>query len=199
MTICVLLAAGSSSRMQQAGQPVVPKMLLPYKQTTLLQHLLAQVSELKAARPLVVTGCFHAALMPVLVAEKTDVVYNAQWQNGMGSSIKCSIDYLTRHYPAAETVLILVCDQPHISTTLLSSMIEEGKVSGKGIVACFYGDSPGTPVLFSKKYFPALLGIDDAAGAKKMVQQFRDDTHLLPFDEGAIDIDTPADYRKINP
>jgi molybdenum cofactor cytidylyltransferase len=190
-TVCLLLAAGSSSRMGQ------PKMLLDFNGKTLLQHIIDEVKQLKDASLLVVTGCYHNLLKEILQAQQIPFIQNEQWQEGMGTSIHKGIVYLQEHYSNADNVMVLVCDQPYISSVLLQEMIDAKQTTGKGIAACTYNGITGTPVLFDKKYFNQLTMLHGAHGAKKMIQQFTDDITLINFPAGAIDIDTPDDYNKL--
>jgi len=191
MTVCLLLAAGNSSRMGQ------PKMLLDFKGKTFLQHIIDEVKTLRGASLLVVTGCYHDMLKPVLESQQIPFIKNTLWQEGMGSSIREGIKRLQQHNPDAGNVIVLVCDQPHISAAVLQQMINAKQTTGKGIVACSYDGTTGTPVLFDKKYFSQLSLLQGTSGAKKMIQQFNDDVDTINFPEGAIDIDTPEDYNKL--
>ena len=191
MTVCLLLAAGSSSRMGQ------PKMMLAFKGSTLLQHIIDEVKATKSNTLLIVTGCYHTLIEQSLIQQQIPIVKNGQWQAGMGSSIQIGMAYLLQHYPAATAVLILVCDQPFISATLLQQMMAAKEYTGKGIVASTYTGTIGTPVLFDKKYFNDLALLQGTTGAKKLVQQFETDVATVSFSAGAIDIDTPEDYEKL--
>lgn len=191
MTVCLLLAAGSSLRMGK------PKMLLPYNNKTFLQHIIDEIKELEGVELLVVTGCYHSLIQPILASQKIPLVENKNWEEGMGSSIKTGVEHIKRTYENAGAVLILVCDQPFISSLLLSELITKAKQTGKGIIASAYSDTLGTPVLFNKKYFDQLLTVTGQSGAKRIIQQFAADTASVEFPGGATDIDTPDDYKAL--
>jgi molybdenum cofactor cytidylyltransferase len=55
----------------------------------------------------------------------------------------------------------------------------------------------GIPVLFSRAYFDELFVLDDEAGAKQLILNHKDDVAEYSFAEGAIDIDTAADYERL--
>jgi molybdenum cofactor cytidylyltransferase len=191
MTVFLLLAAGSSSRMGQ------PKMLLPFKSSTMLQHIIDEVKAIKNTTLLIVTGCYHKLIEQSLARQQIPLIKNEQWQNGMGTSIQTGMAYLLQQYPAATTVLIMVCDQPFISASLLQQMITTKETTGKNIVSCTYSGTFGTPVLFDKKYFNELLLLQGTTGAKKLVNQFKTDLAIVNFAAGSIDIDTPEAYEKL--
>ncbi len=186
----LILAAGSASRMQQ------PKMLLPYGKGTILSHLLKETKAVQPKAICVVTGYYHAAIMPLLQTEPVLVVYNEQWQEGMAGSIKKGLAALLEQEPELDSVMILVSDQPFISTRLLQEMIHVQQTSGKAIVAALYNGVKGTPVLFTRIYFQQLQQLQGDKGARSILQLVPDEIATVDFAEGEMDIDTPEDYER---
>ena len=68
---------------------------------------------------------------------------------------------------------------------------------GKGIIACAYAGTVGTPVLFNKKYFSELLNLKGKQSAKQLLDKYVIDLSSVPFAGGEIDIDTQEDYQKL--
>lgn len=170
-----------------------PKMLMQFNGTTFIQHIIHTAKQIPTTNIAVVTGCYHSLLQPILADEALDIVYNDEWEKGMGTSIKKGIEYLTES--SITNCFILVCDQPYITETLLNKMLQQKEATGNGIVACSYGNTFGTPVLFDQRYFNLLKQLDGPIGAKKIVQQFLADTVMVDFPDGATDIDTLEDYQ----
>ena len=191
MTVCLLLAAGSSSRMSQ------PKMLLTFNGKSFLQHAIDEIGKVKDVKLVVVTGSYHTLLKEILSPRQITVTENKNWEQGMGSSIQAGISYVIDNYIEAENVILLVSDQPHISSSLLEELITTKTQSGKGIVAAGYDNTIGTPILFGKKYFEELTLLQGATGAKKIAKTNMDDIAVVPFPLGAIDIDTAQDYEDL--
>lgn len=96
-----------------------------------------------------------------------------------------------------DQIVLMLCDQPFVDGRLLSQLISAQQESSKDMVACSYGDSVGVPALLGRKFFPSLLEMDDAEGAKKMFQNNPEDLAVVPFELGNIDIDTADDYRRL--
>jgi CTP:molybdopterin cytidylyltransferase MocA len=69
--------------------------------------------------------------------------------------------------------------------------------SGRAIVAATYAGTRGMPALFSRSLFPALMALDDHEGARWVIQTHPDETVVVPFPEGALDIDTSEDYQRL--
>ena len=191
MTACLSLAAGGSSRMGK------PKMLLPFNGKTLLQHTIDEVKKVNDTQLLVVTGCYHSLLKETLSSQQIDFTENESWEDGMGSSIQKGITHIMKHYHSASNVIILVCDQPYISSSLLNELIATAHKTGKGIIASFYNDTTGTPALFDKKYFEHLALLNGKHGAKKIIQKYKEDAATVNFPLGKLDIDTNEEYEKL--
>jgi molybdenum cofactor cytidylyltransferase len=180
-----------------ADRGAIPKMLLPFEGKTLLQHTIDEIKKVDGTELLVVTGCYHLLLKEILEQQQIDFIENDNWKDGMGCSIQKGIAYVSAQYPNANSVIILVCDQPYISTALLEELMITKQQTNKGIVAAAYNDTTGTPVLFDKKYFAALALLRGQYGAKKLIQQFSNDVATVVFPDGAVDIDTMDDYEKL--
>ncbi len=91
----------------------------------------------------------------------------------------------------------MLCDQPFVDGELLKRLVAARQETGSGMVACRYGDTLGVPALFERQFFPSLSEIDDAEGAKKIIQKFPQEVAVIPFERGNIDIDTAEDYRHL--
>lgn len=187
----ILLAAGTSSRLGK------PKQLLKFDETTLLQNAIIQAKSLPNSFVLVVTGAYKDLIDLEVATTDTQSVHNPNWQLGMGSSIAIGLKKLQEVKPNIHTCIISVCDQPYISTAIFKDLIQKYNESGKGIVASEYANTLGTPVLFSNSYFNKLLNLKGNEGAKKILQCYKEDVAAVPFEKGAIDIDTIDDYNKL--
>ena len=80
---------------------------------------------------------------------------------------------------------------------LLAFIVALKNKSKKTIVSSSYAETFGTPVLFDKKHFEALLSLKGNEGAKKLLGLLKDEMISLPFKKGSWDIDTEADYTKL--
>lgn len=186
----LILAAGSSSRLGQLKQ------LLQFKGKSLLFHVVSQALEVTPA-VVVVTGSKNDEIEKEIHDLKVPAAENSNWQDGMGSSINGGLKKLLDNFPTIENVIISVCDQPFIETSVFSELISKQKDSQKNIVASAYSNTLGTPVLFTKKYFPDLIALSGNEGAKKLLIKFQEDVAQINFEKGAIDIDTIEDYEQL--
>ena len=180
-----------------AERVAIPKMLLPFKNKTLLQHIIDEIKNSEADCLTVVSGCYHTVIREALRLQEIDLIENKNWEQGMGMSIQTGTAHIIQQYPDTQHIITLVCDQPYISSALLNELIMTKQKTGKGIIASAYNNTNGTPVLFDKKYFDSLLLLNGQQGAKKIVQQNINDTAEVAFPGGAFDIDTPEDYKAL--
>ena len=145
---------------------------------------------------MVVTGA-HAKEVSASIDNYTvDIVFNEQWAQGKGSGIAAGVRQLMALHQEMQQIIIAVCDQPFVTAALLVALYQKQKESGKQIVASAYADTLGTPVLFTRQYFDALLGLKEEEGAKKLLMAYREDVATVDFPQGYIDIDTQEEYAQ---
>lgn len=183
----VILAAGSSSRMGRSKQ------LLDVGGVTLLRKVTTAAADTKLP-VVIVLGSGADKHLQSLDDLNVRVIKNPTWDKGMGNSLKFGIQEVM--LTGADGVLVLVADQPNVSTSHLQKLVDTFINTGKPIVASHYKDTLGVPVIFSKTYFARILQLNDNAGAKKLLEQNTQDAAIVDFAGGEIDLDTPEDYKK---
>ena len=192
MTGAVILAAGGSSRFGQSKQ------LLPFRGKTLLRTIINAACEAGCSPVVVVIGSNDEKIHPELAHAKVIEVRNANWQRGIGSSIRSGVQALIDYAPDVAAILLLVCDQPAVNARVIENLIATRETTKKEIVASSYADTVGVPALFDRSLFERLLSLGDEAGAKSIILQNLDRVAQFAFPEGAIDIDTWEDWEKLN-
>jgi molybdenum cofactor cytidylyltransferase len=188
----LLLAAGSSSRLGRSKQ-----MLLIDGESLLLKSVKAAIGS-GVKNITVVLGANDEAHRQLIEETGVQIVFNPNWQKGMGNSLKAGLAQVLLSNPKTKAVITMVCDQPLITATHLRKLISEFEKSQSPIVASFYAGMAGVPALFHQSLFPKLLSLADDAGAKKIIQQYPDLTNTVLFADGEIDIDTEDDLRKFS-
>jgi molybdenum cofactor cytidylyltransferase len=187
----IILAAGNSSRLGE------PKQLLSWQNNSLIRNVVEQSLTIPQAITMVVTGASADLIENELAGQQVFTRRNAAWSKGMASSIKTGVSELLLLYPSLDAVLITVCDQPFLKSSIIHSLIEEYNSTGKNIIASSYNNTLGTPVLFSRKYFTDLQNMQGQEGAKKIITTHPEDVSSINFPSGEIDIDTKEDYNKL--
>jgi molybdenum cofactor cytidylyltransferase len=187
----IVLAAGNSSRLGR------PKQLIPYRGQTLLTHTTSEALKAGLHPAVVVTGAFDSEVTHSLRGQSLDIVFNPAWEKGMAAGIVAGLSNMLSQHPDVNAVIISVCDQPFISSALFLQLVNKHEASAKGIIACAYADSIGSPVLFGRSYFEQLLALSGSEGAKKLLNQYPTDLATIAFPNGYIDIDTEEDAQKL--
>lgn len=200
----VVLAAGAGTRLGHG-----PKALLPFRGSTLVEHVSAVLHQGGCSSVMVVTGagaCGVAALQhPGRPLNDCTLIVNTAWDSGMGGSFCLGVATALAPNTHAENVLIALVDQPGISAALVARLLRthrHGRVTAAG-----FRDGPdgpllrGHPVVFSREQ--ALEAAELSRGDAGAREYLRTHTALVDvvdcsdLTDGA-DIDTPADLPRLD-
>jgi molybdenum cofactor cytidylyltransferase len=189
MIVGIILAAGESKRMG------TPKQLLPWGKTIILQQVIENADSSRLDQLLVVLG--HRAdeiTAEIKVSSKTRILVNRDFRDGMSSSVKCGIK---NAFADTEAFMLLLGDQPFISTNVIDKLIDSYCAGRHGIVIPFYDGHRGHPVILDSRYREELLSIRDQ-GVREVVNKHAQDIFEVCVDSPNIlnDIDTPQDYQE---
>lgn len=186
----LVLAGGASRRMGE------PKLLLPAPRGNLLQQTVHQALEAGNVRVAVIAAEGGPLRREQAEGLTVEWLTTAQADRGLGASLAAGVRQLEeRHLPAA--IQILLGDQPETSPEAVRQTAEGFAQTGAGIVQTRYDDRPAHPVLFAAQLFPELMALDGDAGAKELLQQYKDQILEVKIPGPAPrDIDTPEDYER---
>lgn len=126
------------------------------------------------------------------------IVIHPQWSIGVGSSIGLGVQNVINSAAKTDAAILLACDQPFVSAATLRQLIQLRLTSGKPIIASAYAVTLGIPALFDRSCFPDLLRLKGDSGAKEIILARPHDVASFDFPAGEIDIDTAADYEKLD-
>lgn len=187
----ILLAAGASTRLGR------PKQLIQWGGKSLLRQAAEAAVSSGAAPVMVVLGKDSDRLAPELAGLAVTPVVNPDWQQGMGSSLRCGVEALQRETPQAAAVLLMVCDQARITAAHLKHLWDRHFATGK-VVAVRHGDRPGVPAIFPAQYMPELARITGDQGARSLLGKLSEgEIDLFDLPEAGFDLDTPEDLLRL--
>jgi molybdenum cofactor cytidylyltransferase len=189
MICAVVLAAGRSSRMG------VPKQLLPWQNTTVIGHVVDQLLRSRLDQIYVVVGHEAARIAAELADRPVHLVSNPDYHCGMLSSVRCGLAALP---PACEAIMIVLGDQPAISTGLVDSLAESFRAAGRGILVPVHAGQRGHPLLLCARYRQEILTCYDDVGLRGLLHAHPDDLWELEVPTAAVlsDMDDPQGYRR---
>lgn len=190
-TAVLVLAAGASTRLGQ------PKQLLDFGGKALLQHILEQCIPLPFSARFLTLGAYSADIQENINIFDFQILQNEHWEEGMASSLRIGVQAASAHPSMPENIMVLLADQPFVSTALLQNLLDTHRSAQPLITASQYGEIQGVPAVFSKTIFPELLQLQGDRGANRLIRQYEAQVVTVAFEAGNIDMDTPEDYRQL--
>lgn len=172
-----------------------PKQLLTYKGQTLIRRVTESALALQCGPVVVVLGANRERIVPELAELPVTIIDNPAWPTGQASSLKTGLAALYLTHKDIDAVLVLHTDQPLVSLGLLLHMLEVRTDERKGIVACRYDTQLSVPALFDRDYINNLLTLEGDKGVKWVIGKHRVDCAEVPFEAGAIDLDSKRDVE----
>ncbi|MGB0891713.1 MAG: nucleotidyltransferase family protein [Flavobacteriaceae bacterium] len=183
----LVLAAGKSSRMNTIKQ------LEKIDSKTLLEVTLDKVKPISSDNVFCVLGANADKIKRAISIENVTFILNKNYEIGLSSSIISGINYFKKKQLNFNGVFILLADQPAVEINYLKSMLILFQKNDGKIIASNYGKKLGVPVIFPEKYFKDLLLIKGDKGAKKFINDRKDETICSELQTNLIDIDTKED------
>ena len=186
----LILGAGASSRLGQ------PKQLLPFKGTTLLGWVTAQVERATGLDEMVVVlGRAGDEIRRQVDFAMATVVDNPVFGEGCASSYRAGIGAIT---PMSEAIMILLGDQPGVGPEIIDRVAREWREVDSQIALCSYRGRKGHPMIFARPMFDQLVGLHGDKAAWKLVDANLDLVHQVAFDlPFPEDIDTLEDFERL--
>jgi molybdenum cofactor cytidylyltransferase len=189
MIWAMILAAGESKRMGQ------PKLLLPFREKTIIETVVETVVSSKVDNTLVVLGSERKKIENKLNKFPVKIVFNPKFRQGMLSSVHCGFKTLPDE---TQAVMVVLGDQPTISKEIIVRIIDAYQKTGKGIVLPVYKKNRGHPVIIDMKYKGEVEALSSDIGLRGTVYSHPEDILEVAVDTAAIlqDIDDEGDYRR---
>jgi molybdenum cofactor cytidylyltransferase len=189
----VVVAAGLATRMGRN------KLTAAVRGKPLLRHAVDAALDSHALEVIVVTGNDAAGVKAVLDGVPVRFVHNADFGQGLSTSLKAGL----RAVPDdSDGAIILLGDMPDISADLLDRLIAAfNPGEGRAICVASHAGKRGNPVLWSRHFFPEILALEGDVGAKHIMTT--NDETVCEVEAGSdaplVDIDTPealAEYGR---
>ena len=215
----ILLAAGGSRRMQRS------KPLLPWGNSTLLEHVLKINCSSSARRVFLVLGFEYEKILRQIpnladaliekcgnfrAEDRLRVVINRDWNQGMASSIKvgvkAAIESVSQERQASpfDCLALSLADLPLLSTDIINQVLKESeRVAAEAedrpyIVAPRWHGRNGHPVVFSSHFYPELVELEGDRGASPILKRHSDVIRYwdAPGPEIFTDCDNWEEYER---
>ncbi len=184
----LVLAAGASTRLGQ------PKQRVRLAGRPALHVVVSNAVALAGNAVTVVLGAYARDIAPMLAHSPVSVVVNRQWEEGMGSSLRCGIAALP---PACAAALVLLGDQVAVTIEDLRRLAGAWNAQDSLLAASVHGQHVGAPAIFPRWCFSELAELRGDRGARSIIERNAWRLIRVPMPSAAIDLDTPEDLESL--
>ena len=124
------------------------------------------------------------------IPAQVQVIHSPGSELGMGHSLASGVQHISQ-MTVADTIAVFLGDMPWIGADSLASVL--ALASPEHIVVPTFQEQPGHPVLFGRRFWPALQGLTGDTGAKSVLSMNQGRVRYLPVNDSGIlrDIDVP--------
>jgi molybdenum cofactor cytidylyltransferase len=183
----LVLGAGGSQRLGR------PKQLLPYRDGTLLGHVVGVARTCSFEQLVVALGGAAEEVREHIDVRGAEVVVNDAYGEGCSSSIAAALRAVD---PRCDVLVLMLGDQPGVTAATVTALL-----AGRGdapLAVCRYDDGRGHPIAFARGMFGALAELHGDKGVWRLLDQHAGEVTEVAV-EGAIplDVDTEEDYAAV--
>lgn len=122
-----------------------------------------------------------------------EVIRAPAGEPGLGTNIGAAFRHLNSHSVGSVAAAVLLADLPWIKDSTLTTLLEVASESG--IHRPVYHRRPGHPVLFGRRFWPALARLRGEAGARQLIRENPGAYKPVAVSDPGVlrDIDRPED------
>lgn len=193
MISAIILAAGQSRRMGQ------PKMLLPWGNLTIVEHVVRIFLDAGLRDVLVVTGGAREQVEEILASYPVRQVPNPDYASGeMLSSLQCGLSAMRKD---AQATLIGLGDQPQVQESTVRLICEAYRESPSRLVVPSFRMRRGHPWLVARPLWEEILALGSPESPRDFLNEHAPEILYVNLDTPTIlaDLDTPEDYQNSHP
>ncbi len=188
----VVLAAGRSTRMG-----AINKLIAEIGGKPLVRIAAEQALASRASPVIVVTGHEREKVEAALDGLPVRFVYNPDYAEGLGTSLKAGIAAVPAE---ADGAVVCLGDMPQVDSALIDKLIAafDPERSALVVVPSINGRR-GNPVLWSRRFFPDLMTVQGDIGARHLIGAYAEAVVEVPVaGEAALtDVDTPESLSAV--
>ncbi len=123
------------------------------------------------------------------------VVDNSRWREGMATSLQAGL--AVAGDSAAKAALVMLVDQPLVGPAAIARLVSAWRRRPAVPAAARYEGRTGVPAVLPRRHWRALKSLRGDEGARALLRGPA--TTLVDMPEAGLDVDTPADLRRLAP
>ncbi len=198
-TFAIIPAAGRSLRMGQ------PKLLLPWGQSTVLEHVIATWRASRVGRVVLVVHPEDKQIVALGAAAGAQVVQPSIAPSEMKISVQLALDYISEFAPQpTDAWLLAPADMPGLETNTIDALIgayESSLIAGPAAAPRIWaprcGDRRGHPVLFPWALGSEVAELGPNEGINALMTR-HEVAHVEASADAILeDLNTPEDYERL--
>ena len=185
----IVLAAGAGRRIG------LPKALVEIGGRYLLERAVETLREGGCTPIVVVLGAQADDVRAAVALRDVEVIVNDRWADGLSTSFAAGL----RAGEGAEAAVVMLVDQPGITSQVIRRIIEISRDSERPSVVATYDGAWRNPVLFKARVFDDVVAaVHGDAGAKRWLQANAEKVETVEVGDiaDATDVDSQADLLR---
>ena len=183
----LVLGAGGSRRLGR------PKQVLPYRDGTLLGHVVGVARECRFDQLLVAIGGAAEDVRAGVDLAGAEVVVNDAYGEGCSSSIGAALGAVDAR---CDVLVLMLGDQPGVGAATVAALLAGRREAP--LAVCRYDDGPGHPIAFARDVFGDLAALHGDKGVWRLLDRRRADVAEVAIAGPVpIDVDTQEDYAAV--
>jgi molybdenum cofactor cytidylyltransferase len=127
--------------------------------------------------------------------KRARVVVNDDYAEGQSTSLRAGIAACSSE---SEAAVILLGDQPEMSTALIEAVIGEWRKERDPVVRAMFGTTPGHPVLIAREWWPLVDRASGDAGLRSVLTASDGVRDVQLGARPPADLDTVEDYERLS-
>jgi molybdenum cofactor cytidylyltransferase len=191
----LVLAAGQSRRMGELN-----KLLAPVEGKPMVAHAVDAALGARGIGPVVVvTGHERGQVEAALPGRAVTFTENPRYAEGLSTSLAAGLAALPQGIDAA---LVCLGDMPRIAPRLIERLMAAyAPTEGRSIVVPTHQGKRGNPVLWDRRFFPAMAAVAGDVGARHLIGEHSDEVVEIEAGDPTVlfDVDTPETLSTLSP
>ena len=185
----VLLAAGKSERMGRN------KLLMPFEKDTVVGRTLDNLLASDINHVVVVVGSCASEMAAAIGQRPVVMIFNPRFARGMATSLISGLSMLNLQ---EGFIMVVLGDQPLVSSATYNRLISAAKEAGKGIIVPVYQKKRGNPILIHSSYVPEILHFAGDVGGRELLKRYPLDIFEVAVSDSGVtaNVNTLEEYHR---